>query len=133
MGPFTFDISQVPTVAEMETAIRKLKNNKAPGLGLIQAEIIKNACTEYFKHLRRLIVKIWLKETISEEWNLSIVCPIHKKGDITICTHYRGISLLCITYKFFSNILFLLSKGCHLDVVRGPSTPHDPESDAAGA
>jgi hypothetical protein len=23
-----------------------------------------------------------------------------------------------------------LLKGCHLDVVRGPSTPHDPESDA---
>jgi hypothetical protein len=26
-----------------------------------------------------------------------------------------------------------LSKGCHLDVVRGPSTPYDPESDAGGS
>jgi hypothetical protein len=26
-----------------------------------------------------------------------------------------------------------LSKGCHLDVVRGPSTPHDPKSDAGGS
>jgi hypothetical protein len=26
-----------------------------------------------------------------------------------------------------------LSKGCHLDVVRGPSTPHDSESDAGGS
>jgi hypothetical protein len=26
-----------------------------------------------------------------------------------------------------------LSKGYHLDVVRGPSTPHDPESDAGGS
>jgi hypothetical protein len=26
-----------------------------------------------------------------------------------------------------------LSKGCHLDVVREPSTPHDPESDAGGS
>jgi hypothetical protein len=26
-----------------------------------------------------------------------------------------------------------LSKGCHLDVVRGPITPHDPESDAGGS
>jgi hypothetical protein len=25
------------------------------------------------------------------------------------------------------------SKGCHLDVVGGPSTPHDPESDAGGS
>jgi hypothetical protein len=28
---------QEPTVAETETAIRKLKNNKAPGMDLIQA------------------------------------------------------------------------------------------------
>jgi hypothetical protein len=26
-----------------------------------------------------------------------------------------------------------LPKGCHLDVVRGPSTPHDPESNAGGS
>jgi hypothetical protein len=26
-----------------------------------------------------------------------------------------------------------LSKGCHLDVVGGPSTPHDSESDAGGS
>jgi hypothetical protein len=26
-----------------------------------------------------------------------------------------------------------LSKGCHLDGVRGPSTPHDPESDSGGS
>jgi hypothetical protein len=26
-----------------------------------------------------------------------------------------------------------LSKGCHLDVVREPSTSHDPESDAGGS
>jgi hypothetical protein len=29
--------------------------------------------------------------------------------------------------------LVTLSKGSHLDVVRGPSTPHDPESDAGGS
>jgi hypothetical protein len=97
---------RVPTVAEMEAAIRKLKNNKAPGMDLIQAEMIRNAGTEYFKHLHHLIVKTWLTETIPEEWNLSIIFPIHKKGDVTICTNYRGISFLCITYKKISNILF---------------------------
>jgi hypothetical protein len=29
--------------------------------------------------------------------------------------------------------ILALSKGCHLDVVRGPSTPHDTESDAGGS
>jgi hypothetical protein len=35
--------------------------------------------------------------------------------------------------KFNTVKIVALSKGCHLDVVRGPSTPHDPESDAGGS
>jgi len=53
-----------------------------------------------------LITKIWTTETIPEDWNWSIICPIHKKGDVTICSNCREISLLCVAYKIFSNILF---------------------------
>jgi CxxC motif-containing protein len=31
---------------------------------------------------------------------------MHKKGNVTICSSYRGINLLCIACKIFSNILF---------------------------
>jgi len=34
------------------------------------------------------------------------MCPTHKKGDMTVCSNYREISLLCVAYKIFSNILF---------------------------
>jgi len=40
------------------------------------------------------------------EWNISIICPIHKKGDIMECSSYRGVSLLNTPYKILSNILF---------------------------
>jgi hypothetical protein len=50
-------------------------------------------------------------------------------------------SVLTLRILFLEDITLLrkwhlnhsLSKGCHLDVVRGPSTPHDPESDAGGS
>jgi hypothetical protein len=67
---------------------------------------VKFAGLEYVKHLHQLIGKIWITETIPEEWYLSIVCPIHKKGDVMVCSNYRGIRLLCIAYKTCSNILF---------------------------
>jgi hypothetical protein len=36
-------------------------------------------------------------------------------------------------FFFWKCRVLTLSKGCHLDVVRGPSTAHDPESDAGGS
>ena len=40
------------------------------------------------------------------EWNVSIICPIHKKGDIMERSNYRGVSLPNTAYKILSNILF---------------------------
>jgi hypothetical protein len=45
----------VPTIEGIEVAIKKLKNNKAPGLDLIQAELRKNAGQEYSKCVHKLL------------------------------------------------------------------------------
>ena len=52
-----------------------------------------------------MIIAIWNKEELPEEWKESVIVPIHKKGDKTECNNYRGISLLQTTYKILSNIL----------------------------
>jgi hypothetical protein len=48
---------------------------------------------------------IWNKEELSHQWKESIVVLIHKKGDKTDCSNYRGISMLSTSYKILSNIL----------------------------
>jgi hypothetical protein len=73
-----------PTLDEVDNAVQKLKNNKAPGIDLIQAELIKKASPDFVECMYQLITKIWITETIPEDWNWSIICPIHKKGDVTI-------------------------------------------------
>jgi hypothetical protein len=47
----------------------------------------------------------------------------------------RGENIFLVTqYSYFVILKHLsLPKGYHLDVVGGPSTPHDPESDAGGS
>jgi hypothetical protein len=45
------------------------------------------------------------KEELPHRWKESIIVPIHKKGDQTDCSNYRGISLLSTSYKVLSNIL----------------------------
>jgi hypothetical protein len=49
---------------------------------------------------------IFVKKKFTEKW------------DFRTCTRQRKV------YEWV---------GCHLDVVRGPNTPHDPESDAGGS
>jgi hypothetical protein len=45
------------------------------------------------------------KEELPHQWKESIMVPIHKKGDKTDCSNYRGISLLSTSYKILSNLL----------------------------
>ena len=55
--------------------------------------------------IHKLIISIWKKEKLPEEWKQSITVPIHKKGDKTECNNYRGISNMPNTYKIVSNVL----------------------------
>jgi hypothetical protein len=63
----------VLTIVEVEAALKKLKNNKTPGIDLIQAELLKNTGPECSRFLYKLLVQIWTIEIIPEEWNLSII------------------------------------------------------------
>ena len=97
-----------PSASEVELAIDKLKNYKSPGIDEIPAELIKAGDGTICLEIHKLIISIWKKEKLPEEWKDSIIVPIHKKGDKTDCNNYRGISLLPNTYKILSN--FLLSR-----------------------
>ena len=54
--------------------------------------------------MHKLIVLIWNKEELPQEWKESIIVPIHKKGDRMDCNNYRGIT------SMFERILYEVDK-----------------------
>jgi hypothetical protein len=94
-----------PSLVEVEIAIGKLKSYKSPGTDQIPVEMIKAGDETLCSDIHERICSIWNKEELPQQWKVSIIVPIHKKGDKTDCNNYQGISLLSTTYKILSNIL----------------------------
>jgi len=94
-----------PSAFEFELANGKLKSHKSPGIDQIPAELIKAVGRTIRCEIHKLIIAIWNKEELPEEWKESIIVRIYKKGDRTDCSNYRGISLLPTMYKILCVIL----------------------------
>jgi hypothetical protein len=77
----------------------------SPGVDQIPVELIQAGGETSHSEIHKLFKLIWNKEELPHQWKESIVVPIHKKGDKTDCSNYRGISLLSTSYKILPNIL----------------------------
>ena len=72
-----------PSVFDFEFATEKLKSHKSPGIDQIPVELIKAGGRTIRFNIHRLIISIWNKEELPEEWKESITVPIYQKGDQT--------------------------------------------------
>jgi len=86
-------------------AIEKLRSHRSLGIDQISGELIKAGGKTIHCETHELIISIWNKKELPEEWKESIIVPICKEDDKTDCSDYRVISLLPILYKILSNIL----------------------------
>lgn len=106
------DVTCVPeldcsiTEDEVREAIHNLKYSKAPGIDSICGEYLKFSENLIVSFLQKLFNKIYDNCHYPDIWNLSIITPLHKKGDINNTNNYRGISLLSVVSKVFSTILY---------------------------
>ena len=78
----TQDTIDAPTTEEIETALKKLKNNETPGTDSIPAKLLKfgsDRLKQWLKHIC-IYTSIWISEEIPKEWLQGIVCPLHTKG-----------------------------------------------------
>ena len=61
-----------PSAFELELANEKLKSHKSPGIDQIPAEFIKAGGRTICSEIHKLIISIWNKEKLLEEWKEGI-------------------------------------------------------------
>ena len=93
------------TMNELRNALGKMKNGKAPGEDEIPAELLKNMGDAGNSWFLELCLGFWSGGEIPDDWGKDLMCPIYKKGDKTICSNYRGISLMPHPLKVYERML----------------------------
>ena len=77
------DINLDPiTIDEIIAAIRKLKNNKAPGEDGVCAEMQKATENVTPKILHKIFQDIWETEDIPQSWKKGLIVKLPKNGDL---------------------------------------------------
>lgn len=94
-----------PNKSEIVDAIKSMKNGKAAGFDDITAEILKSDPQLFASSILPLFTKIWNQEEFPEDWMNGLIIKLPKKGDLTDCNNWRGITILCVVMKVFMKII----------------------------
>ena len=101
------ELAEIPTMEDLLEAVNKLKNGKAGGKSGVLPEMLKAACgdNEVAEMLLKLLCRVWEEKTVPKDWVDAILVTIPKKGDLTKCDNWRGISLLDVVGKVIAGII----------------------------
>ncbi|GBO28534.1 putative RNA-directed DNA polymerase from transposon BS [Araneus ventricosus] len=103
--------TDLPSPSEVLDCIKKLKNNKAPGIDNVSNMMIKKLPHNVIFYLTFLFHKILILGHFPQRWKTATVVPILKPGkDPTQPSSYRPISLLSSISKIAEDILSRFNK-----------------------
>jgi hypothetical protein len=82
------------TVGEIERAMRRLKNGKAPGPTTgIPNELVKYGGAPMARLLQPLFQRVWATGQLPEQWRKGVIQYFHKSVSTADMANYRGITL----------------------------------------
>ena len=94
------------TTADIEEYIRNLNVNKASGPDLISHKMLKECSLTISRPLHILFTRSLNEGIFPDSWKIAQVTPIFKKGDKSLPSNYRPVSLLSCCGKLFERIIF---------------------------
>ena len=90
------------TMDELKIVLNKAKPSKAFGPDKIPAIIWKD---EHFYELLLKLCNFCEHKRCPSSWRKSHIIPVPKKGDLSLVTNYRGISLIPIAAKIYNKLI----------------------------
>ena len=99
--------SDIPSVAEVQEAIKKLKNGKCQGTDKVYGEELKyNSSKRFLIYFMLLITTIWTTFILPSSWLLSsITCLFKNKGSRSDAANYRGLSIMSTCSKIIIAVI----------------------------
>ena len=95
-----------PTREETAKAIAAMKVNKAAALDCaITAEALKGGGDQMIDAIHAFCCEVYTTLSPPKQWITNVIIPLPKKGDLSLMTNYRGISLMSIAAKVYNKIL----------------------------
>ena len=91
--------------ADFEECINMLKNKKCEGCDRIPVCVIKDPKVPLLEPMCKLLKNIYATGQLPEQWKVSKIIPIFKKGCKTKIENYRPIANLCSSSKIFEKLI----------------------------
>jgi len=95
-------VTDIPSVAEVRSAISRLRSGRAAGLGGITPGLFKSAIEPITNCLHSLFHRIFLSGRVPANWRDGVIIPLYK-GNRSKTDCSRSISLLSVSGKVFAH------------------------------
>ena len=99
------DLDDPPTSDEFQRALSKLQPRKAGGDSGVIPEMLVFGGPVLHTILLDLFQRVWKEDQVFTAWRDTLVVPVPKKGDLTMCDNWRDISLLDVAGKLLGQIV----------------------------
>ena len=86
---------------------RKVCTGAFGGGSDILPEMVEVCCDELLVYLMQLFSSVWESKVVLLDWRDALLVPVPKKGDLSMCDNWRGISLLDVVGRVFAKVIQL--------------------------
>ena len=98
-------LNEPPSIDDLCSALRSMSTGKSGGLSGIVPELLKAGGECLRAVLLDLLRSVWVGSYVPPDWRHAQIIPIPKKGSLSSCDNWRGITLLDVVGKLCGRIV----------------------------